>query len=535
VSDIKFTFDPQLGLIEEELDNNVSSSVVFKAPIVYVPSDPSSWTVVPSNLVQAVDYLAGGSSSLFAVANTSALGVVDDTAIDNGSVVSMLSVKNLWFLDKNSTLSTDGITVIATNSGTGRWIRMIQSHLSWRKQAAWYIDQASGDDENDGSTAGTALASHEEFQRRVADEDQPIDVDMVVTFTSDYTGDIENTVSVSQVTQYGSITYQGQRTVIFSGTVTAVTPWATGTTAGTFSDSALATSFTSSGGLNKLCVLTSGTNSGAASWLTRETVAKTIRYSGFFSDSTFAQSDPDMGDSYEVVSLTEITGKITQVGDGFTTFKNISLQPTGGFDAQIQIYGGYVAFTYCDIEITSSGGMQFSAGGTFGHGLFASKINVTAGTIRFFQTECTIYSCWFPSVIPFVTPGGRITLQDRSLGQALTGGGTIDKQFVAQRGGNLVITGEWCVLDISSATSRLIQAKVGGLIEVSGTVWGLGNTQDYLIEAKSGSKIIFTPPAASRFQGSAATVADSLVGNTTSTIAALPEYDLDHAAFIGET
>jgi hypothetical protein len=63
MSNIKFTFEPTKGLVEEELDKNSSSSVVFKVPIVYSASNASSWANVPTDLVEAVDYLAAGSGS----------------------------------------------------------------------------------------------------------------------------------------------------------------------------------------------------------------------------------------------------------------------------------------------------------------------------------------------------------------------------------------------------------------------------------------------------------------------------------------
>jgi hypothetical protein len=64
MSNIKFTFEPTKGLVEEELDKNSSSSVVFKVPIVYSASNASSWANVPTDLVEAVDYLAAGSGSI---------------------------------------------------------------------------------------------------------------------------------------------------------------------------------------------------------------------------------------------------------------------------------------------------------------------------------------------------------------------------------------------------------------------------------------------------------------------------------------
>jgi len=470
-----------------------------------------------------------------AVADTTALGALSITALDDGSVVSMRSVKGLWYLDKTSALTVDGITIIAASGGAGRWMRMIQSHLSWRKQTAWFINQGAGNDENDGLTAGTALASHDEFQRRVADEDQPIDVGMVVTFTAAYVGDIKNTVGVSQVSPYGSITYQGQRTTLFSGTLTAATAWVTGTTAGTISDASIATSWTASGGMGKLCVLTSGAASGSASWLTLEPVAKTARYSGFFNDSTFAVSDPAGTETYDVVDLTQITGKVTQVGDGYTVFKNIAFRSPGGFDTQVQVYGGYVAFTFCDIECNT---MNYSGGGTFGHSLLGSKINASSGRPKFFNCDISMYASWFLSNTPFASSGSRINLPARNVAQQASGGAVIDKAISAEADGRvtIVLGGEWCVLDLVSAASRALRCGKFGRVEVdaSSVVWGLGNTMDHAVEVDSGGTLIFAQPAATRFQVSGTTVSEVLVGAVQSTFAGLPVNDLGKAAFASE-
>lgn len=67
-STIKYVFDPIKGLIQEIAE---TSTVTFASGTIievsgvfaYVPEDPSKWSTVPTNLVQAVDYLAAGSGS----------------------------------------------------------------------------------------------------------------------------------------------------------------------------------------------------------------------------------------------------------------------------------------------------------------------------------------------------------------------------------------------------------------------------------------------------------------------------------------
>jgi hypothetical protein len=58
--------------------------------------------------------ITSGAGSTLVVANILALSAVDDLALSDGAIAAMASVKDLWWLDKTSTLATDGITVINT-------------------------------------------------------------------------------------------------------------------------------------------------------------------------------------------------------------------------------------------------------------------------------------------------------------------------------------------------------------------------------------------------------------------------------------
>jgi hypothetical protein len=66
---IKVTVDPTRGLVQQKGDPEFVISegvpVVFEssASIAYTPSNPADWSSAPSDLIQAVDYLAAGSGS----------------------------------------------------------------------------------------------------------------------------------------------------------------------------------------------------------------------------------------------------------------------------------------------------------------------------------------------------------------------------------------------------------------------------------------------------------------------------------------
>jgi len=58
--------------------------------------------------------------------------------------------------------------VIASSAAGRVWQRqLVATTARWLQQAAWFVSAAAGDDQNDGNTNGTALASYAEYIRRV--------------------------------------------------------------------------------------------------------------------------------------------------------------------------------------------------------------------------------------------------------------------------------------------------------------------------------------------------------------------------------
>ena len=97
------------------------------------------------------------------VPTPTALTLIDDTTIPDGSFKYVLSRAQSYILDKTSALTVDGVNVLATKSGTGRWTTPA---LKWLTQAVWYIDGTAGSDLNDGLTALTAIKTDVELRRR---------------------------------------------------------------------------------------------------------------------------------------------------------------------------------------------------------------------------------------------------------------------------------------------------------------------------------------------------------------------------------
>lgn len=79
------------------------------------------------------------------------------------------SVRDWYVFRDPCTRPTDGITVVAPNSGgTGKWERLNIPHPSWLLQSVWEIDSAIGSDEAGGAgTGAAALKTWGELERRL--------------------------------------------------------------------------------------------------------------------------------------------------------------------------------------------------------------------------------------------------------------------------------------------------------------------------------------------------------------------------------
>ncbi len=110
--------------------------------------------------------VSGSPTQLAASVTTLAnLGGLPDDAYKDGDFAYVQSTRATYQLDRTSNATPSSVAV-DTFSGNGQWV-FFQASTSWGAQATWYIDPATGDDENDGATTTTALATWAEFTRRV--------------------------------------------------------------------------------------------------------------------------------------------------------------------------------------------------------------------------------------------------------------------------------------------------------------------------------------------------------------------------------
>jgi hypothetical protein len=128
--------------------------------------------------------------------------------LPDGALVFVQSVKAYFQLDKASTDTADGISIIAAFGG-GRWYRKSAEFAGsspWLSQDIWYIDADNGSDENNGSTAATALASHAELERRLG-HDPLVTSFITINILSDLDEILHLRARLAGST--GSILYQG--------------------------------------------------------------------------------------------------------------------------------------------------------------------------------------------------------------------------------------------------------------------------------------------------------------------------------------
>src|SRR5215831_8450446 len=102
------------------------------------------------------------------VANPAALSALPDASLPDGAPANVLPpVGAEYFLDRGSTEAPNGITVLPTQSGAGRWIRgdtLIGPEAL--ATPAWFVSPVAGSDSNVGTDSAHALKSIAEIGRR---------------------------------------------------------------------------------------------------------------------------------------------------------------------------------------------------------------------------------------------------------------------------------------------------------------------------------------------------------------------------------
>lgn len=158
------------------------------------------------------------------VGNLAELSAFDDASILDGGVAYVQSLRSYFQKRVVSPLPAfDGITVVSASSGTAAWYRLDMASPSWSVQAAWFIDPANGNDQNDGATSAAggasadyvgALKTWAEFVRRVRN----VNIGMTVAILSNIGEPLRGEFSTTSSTAY--LVVAGQPTVLAYATGT---------------------------------------------------------------------------------------------------------------------------------------------------------------------------------------------------------------------------------------------------------------------------------------------------------------------------
>jgi hypothetical protein len=463
---------------------------------------------------------APGGDSLVAVPNIAALVALDDTAVDDGGVVSVKSVLDLWMLDKTD---IDGITSVLPNSGVGRWNRMKLPALFWQLQTTWYVNEGAGNDENSGISSLAALATWDEYQRRIGEG--PLEVSHTVNFVSTLVQDIH--VNTTSVDDSVNITLQGVRSApIYSGSVTAKQAQVESTNTDLqITDAALPVSWTASGLVDKMYVLTSGPNVGAAGWIAKDVGAKTARITLAFNEGAGTYVEPAVGETFDVVDLGLVEGELRGIEGGNVRVAVRDLRFSNPGASVFRTDGGTWTFYNSDLEggvVTMSGSSQpssfFLAVSTY-----ATRLQGTSFILNE-RSTWNLQATYLASGVTMRSTGVML-INAQSIMQYK---GVGPNYGIRANGHSRVIlrsSGSYGVFDFTTNPGqRALRTSSGSHVGLNNYLWGNGNTFDYAIQVDPGStveyNVAFKPVVV------AGAIRDTIIGGLGRNYAVLPVTNL---------
>ena len=251
---------------------------------------------------------ADASSGVSEVTNLTNLGLLSAASLDTGAFAYVDSLKSYFFLDKTSALTADGITIIAA-SGGGRWIRETWAHPYWETVVDWYIDPATGDDENSGAV-GAPLATHGELARRWGTD--PV---LRQSTTVHIVGDLGQTDIVNiavRIKAGATLTYQGATpTATYTGTIDGVTARDRATNQQWEIQDLGIPSWNDVEG--ERLALTSGASAGCVSWVDTDIGGGWANTGEWYDSGLGTYGTPQVGDDFEVQSLVTMNVGLIEV------------------------------------------------------------------------------------------------------------------------------------------------------------------------------------------------------------------------------
>lgn len=344
---------------------NVQPAIAFEVGIIrdatgYSTSNPYVSAEVATVTSAA---LSGGAQLIFA--NIAALAAYNPSSIATGTAAYVVTVSDIWDLDKSSSATVDGITIVAAAPG-GRWIRRAIANPTAALQTAWWIDGTNGNDENSGVALGLPLKTHGELQRRLGR--QVIKQAVTVTILTSLAANDPIVVDYSTA-QSAVVTYLGTETVVYGpSTFTSLTAKNSATnTPLQVTDTAIPTSWTASSLVGKCIRHLSGGVPDSRAWVAKDLTAKAARISQATSNALTATGSATVtqvnswsnGDAFDVVDQVTVPDLIVN-GQSALAFGAVKFSTS---PRQFQTQNGFaVRFNACSFPQVL--GTSFGQSGT---------------------------------------------------------------------------------------------------------------------------------------------------------------------------
>ena len=257
------------------------------------------------------------------VPDIAALIATPTAPLVSGNEANVRTVRADWVLDKTSTLTADGISVVPTDAA-GRWLRLPgEGDPTWLVVNNWFIDATNGNDEFDGQAAAPGvfpvgpLRTHAELERRWAERTiRPTQTN--VAGTSFYCAvniltslpDTDPVFPKCTLRNNTFLWYRGRaETVLYSGSITAITVQNPATNTPTLITDAAVVSWAPYVA-RRLRITSAGARFNTVAWVARDMGALQARVS---TPSLSGQ----MGTSTSIPSGSGQTPQTLQVGDTF--------------------------------------------------------------------------------------------------------------------------------------------------------------------------------------------------------------------------
>lgn len=282
------------------------------------------WSGVPEYQTSGLNIL-----NVYVTLTVATLALLAAAPNPNGVALAQVQTNLCFYIfDPISTLTADGVNIIAPSSGNGRWLRQYWGHGFWLSQGTWFIDPVSGNDENLGTTNVTAIKTAAEFRARTGSLRPRFNQDTVIWIMNSLpTTDPFVPIFESAGHQ---IRVRGVRTVYRTSTVTAsVVQSGTTQTGVTLKDTSVS-SWTAD-----VDNVVMGLTSLFAAWVESDQGSNTARisYPAKFTNlsaGNFSLNAFTVGETYQIATLPHIT-----IGDVNLTGGGASAAPQLVFDGLI--------------------------------------------------------------------------------------------------------------------------------------------------------------------------------------------------------